>query len=771
MTSTPTVSATNVAGLPLIGAIRWDAWYDPNNGTVAQAVEADLAPAAYLSSAPSFTTVTASGALSINGDTAAEMNSEIQLAASAGINYWAFDYYGPGDPMNNALQLYLQSPINTLVDFSLIDTAGWGATLSNFTAAINQRVALMEQPTYQCVDGNRPLYYLMLPSAAIIQQWWGGNPANMAAAVDYLRQQVIATAGANPYIVVMSSPLAAAAFAGDIGADAISAYDIHGNDTAGSYQTLANETVAGWNAELATGLAVIPTVMTGWNPGPRIETPAPWGSSGDATYATATPAEVAAQLASALAWVAAHPASTANTVLVYAWDEFDEGGSLASTYVAGDPAGDTSRLAALAALTALYNGAVATVNADGSTSVTLQDGTVEQFSAAGVLLRTIAADGSSSVYNPDNSVSKYTAAGLLYETDNSDGTSITYAADGTATWISITGVITRVINPDGSWQISYVNGWLWYSASGTYLQHEVDLPNGSKQFYNAAGHLTETDNANGTRVVHAADGTQTLYSASDAITKIVAPDGSSRVAWGNGWLWFSPSGTYLQHEADLSNGSKQFFNAAGHLTELDNVNGTRVLYAADHTQTFYSASDAITKIVAPDGSSRVAWSDGWLWFSPSGAYLQHEVDLSNGSAQFYNAAGHLTEIDNASGTVTLYGQSLLLKGSVAPLVLIAPSANTAQVTDASSGLQIVVGPTSTSVQVLGLATDPNWRLDMIGGVGGFASLQALLVAFRADGHGGSLLALPGSASIDLVGMAPASLTAGHFMISASNPAA
>jgi hypothetical protein len=196
-----------------------------------------------------------------------------------------------------------------------------------------------------------------------------------------------------------------------------------------------------------------------------------------------------------------------------------------------------------------------------------------------------------------------------------------------------------------------------------------------------------------------------------------------------------------------------------------------VLYAADHTQTFYSASDAITKIVAPDGSSRVAWSDGWLWFSPSGAYLQHEVDLSNGSAQFYNAAGHLTEIDNASGTVTLYGQSLLLKGGVAPLVLIAPSANTAQVTDASSGLQIVVGPTSTSVQVLGLATDPNWRLDMIGGVGGFASLQALLVAFRADGHGGSLLALPGSASIDLVGMAPASLTAGHFMISASNPAA
>ena len=711
MTSTQTTPTMTTR--PLIGAIRWDAWYDPNNGIVAQAVEADLAPAAFLSSAPAFTSVTASGTLSINGDSAAEMDSEIHLAASAGINYWAFDYYGPGDPMNNALQLYLQSPINTLVDFSLIDTAGWGATLSNFKTAIAQRVALMEQPTYQCVEGNRPLYYLMLPSAAIIQQWWGGNPANMAAAVDYLRQQVIAATGANPYIVVMGSPLAAAAFAGEIGADAISAYAIHGNDTAASYQTLANETVAGWNAELATGLPVIPTVMTGWNPSPRIQTPVPWGSSGNATYATATPAEVAAQLASALAWTMAHPTSTAGTALVYAWNEFDEGGWLAPTYGTGNPASDTSRLAAIAAVSALFNGAVATENADGSYGVTLNDGSMEQYSAAGILLKIIAADG--------------------------------------------------------SWKLPYVDGWLWYSASGTYLQHEVDLASGARQLYNAAGHLTETDNANGTRVVVAADGTQTLYSASDAITKIIAPDGSSRVAWSDGWLWFSPSGSYLRHETDLLSGSRQFYNAAGHLTEVDNANGTKVIYAADHTQTDYSASGAISKIIAPDGSSRVAWSDGWLWFSPTGRYLPHETDLSTGSRQFYNAAGHLTEIDNASGSVTLSGTTLLLKASVAPLVLIAPSASTAELTDASTGLQIVIGPNSTSVQVIGLATDPNGRFDMIGGVGGFASLQALIAGFQPDGHGGSLLTLPGGAAIDLVGIAPASLTAGHFMISASSP--
>ena len=698
---------------PLIGAIRWDAWYDPANGAVAQAVETDLQPADYLSRAPSFTTVNAKGSLTINGDNEAEMTSEIQLAQAAGINYWAFDYYGGGDPMDNALQLYLQNPNNSLVDFALIDSAGWGATLSNFQSEIAQRVALMEQPTYQDVEGNRPLYYLMVPTSAVVDQWWGGNAANMKLAVDALRSQAIAATGANPYIVVMGSPVQAAAFAEQIGADAISAYDIEGGDRNASYQTLTNETEAGWNAELATGQTVVPTVMTGWNPSPRVQNPVPWGSSGTASYATATPAQVAEQLSSALAWVLAHPNSTADTTLVYAWNEFDEGGWLAPTYVAGDPQGDTSRLAALDAITALFDGATATVNANGSYSVALSDGSTEQFAASGALLKIVAADGS-----------------------------------------------YRVIWPDG---------WLWYSASGAYLQHESDLANGGKQFYNAAGHLTEIDNPDGSSVIYGSDDSRTFYAADGEIGKIIAADGSSKVAWPDGWLWFNSQGVYLQHEVDRADGGKQFYNAAGHLTQIDNPNGASVIYGGDGSQIFYAADGDITKIIAADGSSKVAWPDGWLWFNSQGVYLQHEVDLANGSEQFYNAAGHLTQTDLAAGNVLVAGSAIDVSGGAGRMVFIAPASAAAQITDQSSAMTLVLGPSYASVDLLGLAQDPAWKLDLVGGIGGFGSVQALIAAFYSDGQGGSLLALPG-ANIDLAGIAPSALTAAHFVIQAVAPA-
>ena len=400
VTASPTtqVSAATVPAVALVGAIRWDAWYDGTEGTIEQAVEKDLSPAQYQSRAPSFATVDASGNLYINGDNQAEMTQEILQASAAGINYWAFDFYGSGSPMDNALSLYLSNPDRNLVDFCLIDSAGWGATSTDYQAAIDQRVALMEQPTYQRVDGGRPLYYLTLPSAANLA-WWGNNPANLLPAVEYLRQQVEAKTGENPYIVIMGSPAEAAAYAQILGADAISAYAIQGGDQGASFQTLTNETEAGWNAEVSTGLSVIPTVMTGWNPSPRVTNPVPWGSSGTASYATATPAQVAAQLSDALDWIAAHPQDTANTALVYAWDEFDEGGWLAPTYVPGDPAGDTSRLDAVGTALALARSGTLSRNANGTYVAKLSDGTLKYYSAAGILTKIVNPDRSYLTYN------------------------------------------------------------------------------------------------------------------------------------------------------------------------------------------------------------------------------------------------------------------------------------------------------------------------------------------------------------------------------------
>jgi hypothetical protein len=702
--TTSAASNSAVPGVALVGAIRWDAWYDGTEGTVEQAVEKDLSPAQFHSRAPAFATVDAAGNLHINGNSQAEMSLEIQQAYTAGINYWAFDFYGSGSPMDNALSLYLNNPNNSLVNFCLTDTAGWGATSTNYQAAIDQRVALMTQPTYQRVDGGRPLYYLMLPSAANLA-WWGNNPANLLPAVTYLRQQVEAKTGENPYVVIMGNPTEAAAWAQILGAEAISAYAIQGGDQGGSYQTLSNEALAGWNAEAGTGLSVIPTVMTGWDPSPRVLNPVPWGSDGTASYATATPAQIAGQLTAALNWVAAHPQDTANTALVYAWNEFDEGGWLAPTYVAGNPSGNTSRLTAVGqALTLARSGSVSR-NPDGTYVSRLADGTVKYYSAAGVLTRIVNLDGTSLTCNADGTVSHYGASGKLTETDNTDGTRVLVASDGTRTSYSVTGQVTQVVYPDGMRKVVYPDGWLYYAANGTYLQHEVDAADGTRSFYNAQGGLTEIDYPNGSMMLVASNGTQTTYSASGIVTRIAGGNNSVSVSTGQ----------------------------SGVAITLGNGNDT---------------------VQAGNGGNVITVGNG------------QDVITLHGHANSVQLGSGTDTVDAATGdSIVLLGTQLTLIGGSAPTVFTGPGASS--IDDRSSGLAVIVTQGSGKLSLTDLAGDPRWVIDLTGGVGGYKNAAGVLKALQSDGHGGSLLMLrntPGAASIDFIGTQPSGMAVSHVKI-------
>lgn len=705
--ATSVASQTSSAALPgvaLVGAIRWDAWYDGSGGMVEQAVEKALSPAQFHSRAPAFAAVQESGSLTINGNSQAEMTLEIQQAYTAGINYWAFDFYGSGSPMDNALSLYLNNPNNALVDFCLIDGAGWGATSTNYQAAIDQRVPLMTRPTYQCVAGGRPLYYLMLPSAANLA-WWGGDPANLRPAVDYLRQQVAAKTGANPYIVIMGSPIEAASYAQILGADAISAYAIQGGDHGGSAQTLRNEALAGWNAERATGLPVIPTVMTGWDPSPRVANPVPWGSDGTASYAQATPAQIAAQLSAALDWIAAHPQDTANTALVYAWNEFDEGGWLAPTYLPGNPTGDTSRLDAVGQALAIARGAVISRTDDGGFVATRPDGTVRTYTAAGVLTKLVHADGSFLTYNADGTVSQYGANGALTEIDNTDGGKVLVAGDGTRSSISVTGQVTQVVAPDGSRKIATSDGWLYYAANGAYLQHEVDAADGTRSFYNAAGTLTEIDPPDGSRIVVAGNSTRTTYAASGKVTAITGGDNSVTVSSGQGGVTIT-----------LGNGNDTVLaGGGGNVVTLGNGNDT--------------------------------------------------VRLQGGGNHLQLGAGTDTVTAGTGDTIVLLGTRVTVAGGSGPTVFLGPFAST--VDDRSSGMTLVVTKGTASVSISDLARDARWVIDLTGGVGGYKTAAAVLGALKSDGHGGSLLMLgsaAGAASIDILGIKRAGMSVAHFKV-------
>jgi hypothetical protein len=83
--------------------------------------------------------------------------------------------------------------------------------------------------------------------------------------------------------------------------------------------------------------------MSGWDRRPRVEHPVPWekyqkpGAGIEKYYQAPQPDELASHLQHALDWTRGHPKSTsANAILIYAWNENDEGGWLVPTLSEGD---------------------------------------------------------------------------------------------------------------------------------------------------------------------------------------------------------------------------------------------------------------------------------------------------------------------------------------------------------------------------------------------------------------------------------------------------
>src|SRR5215471_2466918 len=74
---------------PLVGALRWDAWYAPGSEPT-MAVERSLAPPRYQSRMPFFARRETGRQLSLPAMSASLMDLEIAQAAYAGLDFWAF---------------------------------------------------------------------------------------------------------------------------------------------------------------------------------------------------------------------------------------------------------------------------------------------------------------------------------------------------------------------------------------------------------------------------------------------------------------------------------------------------------------------------------------------------------------------------------------------------------------------------------------------------------------------------------------------------------
>ncbi len=325
-------------GKSSLGVIFFGSWID-ETAQVFNGPRHILANDAFASYRPFYTVVTGPNAATMSTDSQTVMDQSIAYAKAGGIDYFAFDQYfdvattvgiADAELFNKDLKWYLSSTHKADVKFCILLVTDPGDASKLYSILTPRFLAQMAEPSYMTVLGGRPLIYIDNLGA-----YYGplGSVAATKAWVDDLRAQAIAAGHPNPYIVDAAwGP--GSTVAADTGLDAISGY---GSNRVGGheasyrvipYHDLTVAAVDLWEAQRATGLKVIPNFACGQDNQPYWNTVADMlGLSRGTLVANATDEEWADVARLAINWNQAHPTiGEANSVLMYAWSEFGEGG-------------------------------------------------------------------------------------------------------------------------------------------------------------------------------------------------------------------------------------------------------------------------------------------------------------------------------------------------------------------------------------------------------------------------------------------------------------
>lgn len=355
-----------------IFAIRWDGNYSRGGDdgpffNPSRYTQRMLYPLDLQGSAPAHADIINNYEIRYN-PTVAALEAEVALAATADIN-WAFLMYGrsanPGynySPGNmEAFDLYQQtSGKNNTPWCALTQSCLLGIASSSSTQRA-EYLGYFQQANYKKILGNRPVLHILWSPSEFTQCWTNTN--NFNAAMAQLSASTVAAGLGEPYLVLVAlggGVQQAVDAAVSIQADCVADYFVtpYPQHTEGSYATLTANCAVRWNdfvSPCATaGIHFAPTCMTGWRGTARKRRTAPWNSDSNherlsLRYAAPTPAEFAAHVQSALNFCNANPTICPHDmVMIYAWSEYDEAGTvLAATK--GNPT--ATHLAAMAAIT------------------------------------------------------------------------------------------------------------------------------------------------------------------------------------------------------------------------------------------------------------------------------------------------------------------------------------------------------------------------------------------------------------------------------------
>jgi hypothetical protein len=311
---------------PVVGAIRWDAWIGDTPGSdVGRQVERSLGPERWHVRLPFFAREISKNAVQVRANREEVMDQEIAYAHAAGLDYWAFVMYGSDDPLTRGgLDLYLRSKRSGDIKFAMI--------VQSYTfndAGLTRLLHYFADERYQTVAGGRPLVFLAGPRTVDDADW-----PDAKAMLGRLREESVRAGVRNPYVVHMWGWDGAKRVIDELTLDAVGAYSMNFDDRAAPYSLLVKKTEAKWDEWRATGAKVFPLVTAGWDRRPRVEHPVSWeppNSAGaiERYYEPPAPAALAEHLKASLDWCARYPATAeAWGVVIYAWNEIDEGGWL-----------------------------------------------------------------------------------------------------------------------------------------------------------------------------------------------------------------------------------------------------------------------------------------------------------------------------------------------------------------------------------------------------------------------------------------------------------
>lgn len=325
----------------LVGAVCWDGWYAGNEWA------SNLSPEQWRDRLPFYARKMSEGVYEVRGDSQEIVDQEIAYASQAGLSYWAYCYSLPDAPgpdvHSYGIGFHLASKRKTDMGIAFILMAqGFSGPKEEYARAAEAFAAYFRDPAYQKVLNGRPLVYIFYVEA--MPGYFGSDEA-VRAGLDLIRSKAVEAGLQPPYIVADVWNASTGADCVDkFGFDAVSAYawlDFSHGDQGYPYRDLARACRDYWEACKATGKKVVPIVSAGWDHRPRWRDPkrfeelyqtpprGPW-------YEQPTPQELAANLQAAVEWNKANSGpAEANTIIIYAWNESDEGGWLVPTISEG----------------------------------------------------------------------------------------------------------------------------------------------------------------------------------------------------------------------------------------------------------------------------------------------------------------------------------------------------------------------------------------------------------------------------------------------------